>query len=112
MTDARNRSTGRQSLDPDRLASLEDERDFLLRSLDDLEAEYAAGDIDDRDYEALTDDYTVRAAETIRAIELHRTELAASARPGSRIRMLGWLAGLVGMALLAGVLLALSLIHI
>jgi hypothetical protein len=47
---------------------LEEERDFLLRSLRDLEAEHDAGDIDDADYEALKDDYTVRAAGVIREL--------------------------------------------
>jgi hypothetical protein len=47
---------------------LEEERDFLLRSLRDLEAEHDAGDIDDADYEALKDDYTVRAASVIREL--------------------------------------------
>ena len=35
------------------LAALEDERDFLLSSLRDLDAEHDAGDIDDVDYETL-----------------------------------------------------------
>ena len=47
---------------------LEAERDFLLRSLDDLEAERADGAIDDESYQALHDDYTARAAATIRAL--------------------------------------------
>lgn len=51
------------------VTTLEDERDFLLRSLRDLEAERAAGDISDGDYDALKDDYTARAAAVIRAIE-------------------------------------------
>src|SRR5215212_8688738 len=34
---------------PDRLAELEAERSFLLQSLRDLEAERAAGDVDDHD---------------------------------------------------------------
>ena len=50
------------------MEELEAERDFLLRSLDDLEAERAAGAIDDESYEALHDDYTARAAATIRAL--------------------------------------------
>ena len=50
------------------LPELEDERDFLLRSLDDLERERAAGDIDDPDYEALRDGYTARAAAVLRTI--------------------------------------------
>lgn len=47
---------------------LESERDFLLRSLDDLEAERAAGGIDEASYAALHDDYTARAAAVIRAL--------------------------------------------
>ncbi len=47
---------------------LESERDFLLRSLDDLEAERAAGGIDEASYLGLHDDYTARAAAVIRAL--------------------------------------------
>jgi cytochrome c-type biogenesis protein CcmH len=49
-------------------AELEAERDFLLRSLDDLEAEHDAGGIDDESYQTLRDDYTARAAAVIRAL--------------------------------------------
>ena len=48
--------------------TLAEERDFLLRSLRDLEAERAAGDISDHDYHALKEDYTARAAAAIRAL--------------------------------------------
>lgn len=61
--------------DPDRLAALEEERRFLLRSLADLDREYAAGDVDDDDYRELRDGYTVRAAATLRAIESGRAAL-------------------------------------
>jgi hypothetical protein len=47
---------------------LEEERDFLLRSLRDLETEHDVGDIDDTDYETLKDDYTVRAAAVLRVL--------------------------------------------
>lgn len=50
----------------DELALLEEERASLLRSLTDLEREYEAGDLDDADYHALKDDYTVRAADVLR----------------------------------------------
>ncbi len=50
----------------DELASLDDERATLLRSLADLEAEYSAGDLDDADYRALKDDYVARTASVIR----------------------------------------------
>ena len=59
----------RRDLDPDVLVALEEERDFLLRSLQDLESEHAAGDVDDADYEELKDDYTARAAAAIRSVE-------------------------------------------
>ena len=62
-------------VNPDRLAELEEERRFLLRSLDDLEREYAAGDVDEVDYRALKDGYTVRAAATLREIEAGRSAL-------------------------------------
>lgn len=73
-------SARRRELDPDALAALEEERDFLLRSLEDLEREYAAGDVDDSDFEELKDDYTARAAAAIRAIE-DRTAAVKSLRP-------------------------------
>jgi hypothetical protein len=72
-------AAARRELDPDRLAALEEERDFLLASLDDLEREHAAGDVDDVDYAALKDDYTSRAAAVLRAIE-SRQDAARSAR--------------------------------
>ena len=45
---------------------MNDEREELLRSLRDLDAEHAAGDLDEHDYAALRDDYTARAAEVLR----------------------------------------------
>ncbi len=62
----------------DRLAALEEERRFLLRSLDDLERERDAGDVDEVDYRSLRDGYTVRAAKVQRQIE------AGSAAPAAR----------------------------
>lgn len=62
-------------MNPDRLAALEEERRFLLRSLNDLEREFEAGDVDDVDYRALKDGYTVRAASTLRAIDEGRSAL-------------------------------------
>jgi hypothetical protein len=46
-----------------------DEREALLQSLRDLDAEHAAGDLDDHDYRTLRDDYTTRAAAAIRGSE-------------------------------------------
>lgn len=48
--------------------ALEEERDFCLRSLRDLDAEFEAGDIDEADYRTLRDAYTVRAATALRAL--------------------------------------------
>jgi tetratricopeptide (TPR) repeat protein len=93
-------------LDPDRLAALEEERDFLLRSLRDLEDEHEAGDVDDGDYAALKDDYTARAAATIRAIEGHQVELSAARATRSPARRLALAAAVVLFAIGTGVLVA------
>jgi tetratricopeptide (TPR) repeat protein len=67
---------------------LDPEREFLLRSLDDLEVERAAGDIDEKDYLELRDAYTARAAEVMRAIELSPTAVdEGEDRPVRRRRM-------------------------
>jgi hypothetical protein len=91
--------------DPDRLAELEEERAFLLRSLDDLDREHDAGDIDDADYSTLRDGYTARAATVLRAIESHQAALAPKPRRNWR-RVAVWGAALVVVAILAGVLVA------
>jgi tetratricopeptide (TPR) repeat protein len=48
---------------------LEEERDFLLSSIRDLERERENGELSQRDYEALHADYTARAAVVLRALE-------------------------------------------
>lgn len=50
------------------MSALEEDRNFLLRSLEDLEREREAGDLDEADYAALRDDYTARAAAVLRAL--------------------------------------------
>jgi hypothetical protein len=50
-------------------AELDDERSFLLRSIEDLEREHDEGDLAESDYVALRDRYTVRAAEVLRALQ-------------------------------------------
>lgn len=65
--------------DADRLAELEEERRFLLRSLRDLDAEYGAGDVETEDYVTLRDGYTKRAADVLRDIESGRAALAVRA---------------------------------
>ena len=68
--------TARSStVNPDRLAELEEERRFLLRSITDLEREFAAGDIDELDYRELIDGYTARTAAVLRAIDDGRSAL-------------------------------------
>lgn len=48
---------------------LEEERDHLLQSFEDLDRELAEGDIEEADYDALKEDYTARTAAVLRAIE-------------------------------------------
>ncbi|MFZ8997521.1 MAG: hypothetical protein ACO225_00810 [Ilumatobacteraceae bacterium] len=91
--------------DPDRLAALEEERRFLLRSLADLDREYAAGDVDDDDYRELRDGYTVRAAAALRAIESGRAALAPRPETDWRRRIV---VGAVVLASIAVVWWALS----
>jgi hypothetical protein len=106
MTDA-------TTVDPDR-SRLEAERDFLLRSLDDLEAEHDAGGIDDASYQRLHDDYTARAAAAIRSLrdggdtrDVTATRDDADTT-GSRRRIV-MIAAVVVFALLAGAALASAL---
>jgi len=89
------------SVDP----ALLEERDFLLGSLDDLEAEYAAGDLDDADYESLKADYTTRAARVLRAIEAGEQPAPIKAPTAKRTGWM-WLAGIAVVATLAGILVA------
>lgn len=83
-------------MNPDRLAELEEERAFLLRSLTDLDREFEAGDVDLDDYQTLRDGYTVRAAAVLRSIEQGRAELPA--RPTRN-----WLRVIAGIAVVAAV---------
>lgn len=92
-------------MNPDQLASLEEERRFLLRSLSDLDREHDAGDVDDVDYQELKDGYTVRAAATLRSIEDGRAALPGPA-PANWPRRIG--TGAVMVLLVAIVWWALS----
>lgn len=94
-----------QTYDPDRIAALEDELSQQLRSLDDLEAEHAAGDLDADDYRTLRDDYTVRVADTMRRLEQQQDLVAAA--PRRRINLLA-VAAIAVFAVGAGWLLARS----
>ncbi|HEX2575802.1 MAG TPA: hypothetical protein VHK88_05590, partial [Aquihabitans sp.] len=96
-------------LDPDELAALEDQRRFLLRSLQDLEREHDAGDLDEDDYRTLRDDYTARAAEVLRAIDARRAAFADAGPRRSRGRTIAAFAAVVAFAVVAGLLVASSL---
>jgi tetratricopeptide (TPR) repeat protein len=48
---------------------LEDERSFLLRSLEDLDREHQAGDLSDEDHAILRDQYVARTASVLRTLE-------------------------------------------
>jgi hypothetical protein len=95
------------SVDPDRLAELEEERRFLLRSLSDLEREHEAGDVDNEDYVALKDGYTARAANVLRAIDDGRSALPV-AKPRNRTKLMAFAVGVILVALVAGWLVARS----
>tara|TARA_Y100001970_G_scaffold20702_1_gene23352 strand:+ start:10639 stop:11460 length:822 start_codon:yes stop_codon:yes gene_type:complete len=91
-------STSRaQALNDKRLI---EEQEFLLRSLDDLEDEYANGDLTDKEYETLRDDYMRRLATVARA---RKGETATVNRSQSRF---WWLLAIGVTAVIAGVAVA------
>lgn len=63
------RTTAVPGHNPGELERLKDEADFLLASIEDLEREHRAGDVDEADYAALRQDYVARAAAALRRIE-------------------------------------------
>lgn len=88
---------------------LEEERDFLLRSLDDLDAERAEGNVDDATYERLREDYTARAARTIRVLESDADVTAVPASRGSNGRRLLVGVGVTAFVAIAAVAMSLAL---
>lgn len=90
---------------PDRLAELEEERRFLLRSISDLERERAAGDVEEDDYLALRDGYTARAAVVLRAIDEGRSGLPPKGARDWK-RLIGWVALVVVVGAVAGLMVA------
>lgn len=86
--------------------SLTDERDFLLKSIADLDAERQAGDISEDDYRTLRDDYTARAAAVLRALDAASAsevgEATAPLRPRSRGRIVVVSIGVVALSIGAG----------
>ncbi len=71
------------SAESDRRA-LEEERDFCLRSLRDLDAERDAGDIDAADYVTLRSAYVARAAAALRALDA--ADATGVVEPGEAVR--------------------------
>lgn len=88
-------------------------REFLFRSLDDLEAEHAAGNIDDATYERLHSDYTARAAAVLRADDEHPGRagpVASGAAPKTSTgRRVATVLGVVGFAVVVALVLASAL---
>ena len=95
----------RRTMNPDRLAELEEERRFLLGSIADLERERGAGDVDEADYNALRDGYTARAANVLRAIDEGRSALPPKP-PRNWKRLVAVTAAVVVFGIVAGVLVA------
>src|SRR3954463_434603 len=97
---------GAPRAEPANLEELEDQRKFLLRSLDDLDGELLAGNIDPDTYRVLHDDYTARASAVIKSIEdgVDRTPPDAPRVP--RLMRVLTIGGIVVFAVLAAVLLA------
>lgn len=87
------------------IAALQEQREFLLRSLEDLEREHAAGDVDEHDYVALRDDYTARTAAVLRELDAGVVTPASPSR-SSRKRTLVVGAAVVVFAVATGVLVA------
>jgi cytochrome c-type biogenesis protein CcmH/NrfG len=100
-----------EPLDPSQRARLEEERDFLMRSLDDLELEHGSGGIDDESYTQLHDDYTARAAATIRSLRdgIDVTPAASPTSPRRTRTRVAVVAAIVVFATLVGVSLAYTL---
>jgi cytochrome c-type biogenesis protein CcmH/NrfG len=87
---------------------LEREREFLLRSLDDLERERDKDTIDDESYERLHADYTARAAAVIRALR-DGVDARPAAPPISKRRRVLTIVGVVAFGVIAAVALAAAL---
>lgn len=87
-------------------AALEEQRDFLLRSLDDLEREHDVGDVDEHDYASLKDEYTARAAAVLRALEEGEVARASPRRGRPLGRRVATVMAVLAFAGLAGLLVA------
>ncbi len=95
--------------DGEERTALEDQRAFLLRSLEDLEREHDAGDLDDGDFATLRDDYTARTAVVLRQLDERQAAVAAGPRRPNRGRSVAVFGAIVAFAVVAGLLVAASL---
>ena len=78
---------------------LEAERDFLLRSLDDLDREHVSGELTDQEYETLRNDYTRRVAAVVRFLDETEPRKFGIAISG---RFWRWLAVILSVGVLSG----------
>ena len=86
-----------------KVSKLEEERDFLLRSLDDLDREYVSGELTDREFGTLRDDYTRRVAAVVRSLAETEPGEVPAAISG---RFWRWFVVLVSVGVLTGFALA------
>jgi cytochrome c-type biogenesis protein CcmH/NrfG len=85
--------------------AVESEREFLLRSLDDLDAEREVGNVDDGTYHTLHDDYTARAAAIIRSLDAGKDLTVPERPPASTLTRVTTVSGILVFAVVAAVLL-------
>jgi tetratricopeptide (TPR) repeat protein len=78
---------------------LEAERDFLLRSLDDLDREHVSGELTDQEYETLRNDYTRRVAAVVRFLDETEPRKVGMAISG---RFWRWFAVILSVGVLSG----------
>lgn len=78
---------------------LEEERDFLLRSLDDLDQEHVSGELTDQEYETLRNDYTRRVAAVVRFLDETEPRKVGATISG---RVWRWLAVILSVGILSG----------
>lgn len=72
----RSHTSGYHRRDASAAASLRAQRDFLLRSIADLDAERATGELPQARYSELHNDYTVQAATVLRALDRLESDAA------------------------------------
>ncbi len=88
---------------PERRDQLQEEREFLLTSLADLEREFGVGDVAEDDYASLKDSYTARAAIIIRELsDVDQTKV----RKRIGWRPIAWSTLVLLLAITSGVLVA------